>query len=218
MQLPFMHMPSAFEQAVLVATQVRPPPPPPAGTQQPPAAHSLPSQHGWPVPPHAVHCVPPPAIGAQVRPIAVQKPPKPPRPPQQAWPLAPQLVVLPPAVTAQLESAHAEVTVPPPGTVKPQLPGVAAQEPPTQQPPVEQVSLAQHGWPAAPHVVAVPLKQTCAPTASPEATHFVELGSQQPPPEHIEPGQQVWPGAPQTVHMPPVQAPPVEQLLAEATQ
>ncbi|MFO0654493.1 MAG: hypothetical protein U0787_05380 [Polyangia bacterium] len=59
----FVHMPSVPGQAAPLAMQVRL-----LLSQQPPFAQLLPSQHGWPGPPHAAHLPP-----LHERPVVVQK-------------------------------------------------------------------------------------------------------------------------------------------------
>jgi hypothetical protein len=174
-------------------------------SQQPPPEQELPSQHGWPAPPHATHCLFPP----HVRPAPVQKSEPPPRPGQHCWPAAPHGV--PPF--AQL-----------PFVQVPRVPAhgvpVAWHFPALQHDDAApHASFWQHGWVAAPHGTDVPLEHTVVPEvrSCPEATHLFD-GLQHAPPPHVLPAQQSWPGPPHCTHFPPVHAPPSEHVCAAAMQ
>lgn len=73
----------------------------------------------------------------------------------------------------------------------------ATQVPPTQQPPLEQVLIAQQGWPGPPQATQVEPLQTV-------------------PALQVPPLQQGWPALPQPVQMPEAQVSPVGQSLALA--
>ena len=113
-------------QALPEATHAVVPVAAPEATQQPPSEHKLPEQHGWLMPPHAVHVDAPPKVPAvQLVILAVQA-----LFAQHCMPAPPQV---PPAPFEH---------VPPPAEVG-QAVALAKQAPLAQQPPSEHALPAQ---------------------------------------------------------------------------
>jgi hypothetical protein len=153
------------------ATQVPP-------TQQPSPRQTLPSQHGAPGVPHTLHvavdvdelhAVPEPV---QNVPLELE--------PQQLWPAPPQLPHPPYWVCEQVPASA------------PQLAPAARQVLFTQHASAAQPRDSQQGWPTAPQLWNVPLRQT-VPAADPVAplgTQMFQAASRQEPSVHeVVPGQ-----------------------------
>ena len=132
-------------------------------SQHPPALQVLSSQHGWPVPPHAVQFAP---AALHVRPEAVQKFAAEPfllgLPGQQLIPAVPHGLTEP----VPVPPVHELTGEPPaflhvPRIVSPHELPAAMHSPSTQQSPaVVQSFSAQHGSPVAPHTSLTPSSQT----------------------------------------------------------
>jgi hypothetical protein len=139
-QLPFTHVPVPPPQSLPLPTHM-------SFTQHAPLPHAWPLQHGWPGPPHASQ-LPPPPPATQARLPAVQVPaPKPPVG-QHASPSPPQVNA------ADVHAPIMQVVTMPHMVPEPTHMLFTQQPPPLHVPP------PQHAWPASPHAVAAPARQT----------------------------------------------------------
>lgn len=161
---------------------------------QHPLPHVLPSQQGWPLPPHVAHLVPVEHARGAPAFWPVQNAPFLPLPGQQAAPEVPQFV--PPE---RQWPALQLPTSPPHETVLP-----VAMHPPAVQHevPVVHRPSPQHGCPLPPQVTELPDEQTFpAVVVCPLATQVVPV--QHPPPRHELPEQHSCVGSPQPTQLPP---------------